>query len=68
MTETDVRKLLSTNEKAAEIGIKPDTLRHALCTRGHYFGLRPIKGPNRFLRWPPGWPPPCDDERKAGAA
>ena len=43
---------LSTNEAAERIGMKPATLRHSLCLRGHYMGLRPVKLPNRRLVWP----------------
>jgi hypothetical protein len=42
----------STLEAAARLGIKPQTLRAALCRDGHYFGIRPTKAKNRFLRWP----------------
>tara|TARA_R110000850_G_scaffold276940_1_gene421027 strand:+ start:23682 stop:23867 length:186 start_codon:yes stop_codon:yes gene_type:complete len=43
---------LSTEALAERLGIKPHTLRAALCRQGHYFGIRPIKLPNRMLRWP----------------
>lgn len=42
----------STEQAAAVLKVKPQTLRAALCRDGHYFGLRPIKCPNRFLLWP----------------
>lgn len=42
----------STDEAAAILKVKPQTLRAALCRDGHYFGCRPKKGPNRFLIWP----------------
>lgn len=48
----DARPLLSTEELAARLGIKPQTLRAALCRDGEYFGVRPLKAKNRFLRWP----------------
>ncbi|MBK8114671.1 MAG: hypothetical protein IPK44_09125 [Candidatus Accumulibacter sp.] len=48
----DARPLLSTEKLAARLGIKPQTLRAALCRNGHYFGIRPMKAPNRFLLWP----------------
>lgn len=43
---------LSTEALAAQLQIKPQTLRAALCRNGHYYGVRPIKMPNRMLRWP----------------
>lgn len=48
----DARPLLSTEELAARLGIKAQTLRAALCRDGAYFGIRPLKAKNRFLRWP----------------
>lgn len=48
----DTRPSLSTEELAVRLGIKPQTLRAALCRDGEYFGVRPLKAKNRFLRWP----------------
>lgn len=42
---------LSTEEAAALLKIKPQTLRAALCRDGHYLGARPFKSANRFLLW-----------------
>jgi len=42
----------STEVLAEHLGIKPQTIRAALCRNGHYLGLRPIKMPNRRLLWP----------------
>lgn len=42
----------STEVLAGHLQIKPQTVRAALCRDGHYFGLRPIKLPNRRLLWP----------------
>ncbi len=42
---------LSTDEAATLLKVKPQTLRAALCRDGHYCGLKPVKGPNRFLYW-----------------
>lgn len=42
----------STEEAAAALHIKPQTLRAALCRDGHYAGIRPRKLPSRFLAWP----------------
>lgn len=46
------RGSLSTAEVARLFGVRPETLRHALCQSGAYFGIRPVKRPNRFLAWP----------------
>jgi len=46
------KPLLSTEELAERLGIKPQTLRAALCRNGEYYGIRPFKSKNRFLRWP----------------
>lgn len=43
----------TTESLAAALGLKPQTLRAALCRDGHYCGVRPTKAPNRFLYWPP---------------
>ena len=42
---------LSTIEVAQILQVKPNTLRHALCEKGHYCGMKPIKLPNRKLLW-----------------
>ncbi len=44
-------KRLSTEEAAALLKIKPQTLRAALCRDGHYLNARPTKSANRFLLW-----------------
>ena len=52
---TDYASILrnfSTEEAAAILKVKPQTLRAALCRDGHYFGIRPVKLPNRMLAWP----------------
>lgn len=41
----------STEEAAAALGIRPQTLRSSLCRTGSYFGVIPTKMPNRMLRW-----------------
>ena len=46
------RRSYSTEQAAAALHIKPPTLRAALCRDGHYFGVRPVKLPNRMLAWP----------------
>ena len=54
-TRTDYASILrnySTDEAASLLKIRPQTLRAALCRDGHYFGVRPIKSPNRMRGWP----------------
>ncbi len=43
----------STDEAAAIVQLKPQTLRHELCVKGAFRGIRPVKlpGGNRLL-WP----------------
>lgn len=48
----EASKRLSTDEAAARLKVKPQTLRAAVCRNSHYCGIRPVKGPNRFLYWP----------------
>lgn len=43
---------LSTEALAAVLGIKPQTLHSALWRNGHYYGIAPVKLPNRRLLWP----------------
>ena len=43
---------LTTEEAASCLRVKAQTLRAALCRDGHYFGIRPLRAPNRFLLWP----------------
>lgn len=45
-------KFVDTETFAAQLGVRSQSVRHALCVRGHYMGVRPIKLPNRLLRWP----------------
>lgn len=47
-----VTQTLTTEQAAAAFHVRPQTLRAALCRDGHYLGIRPSKGPNRFLLWP----------------
>jgi hypothetical protein len=42
----------TTEALASGLGIKPQTLRAALCRDGHYYGIRPAKLPNGRLLWP----------------
>lgn len=45
-------RTLSTEQAAAALHVKPQTLRAAVCRVGHYCGIRPHKLPSRFLAWP----------------
>lgn len=52
MSASTPRPPYTTNEAAALLCLAPNTLRVNLCQRGEYFGVRPVKGPNRRLLWP----------------
>ena len=41
----------TTKEAAAVVGQKPQTLLKHYCEKGHYYGVTPVKMPNRLLRW-----------------
>lgn len=43
---------LTTEALADRLGIKPQSIRAAVCRTQSYFGLRPIKMPNGRLLWP----------------
>lgn len=43
---------ISTEELAALLLIEPQTVRAGYCRKGHYYGIRPVKLPNRRLLWP----------------
>lgn len=47
-----VSRTLSTEQVAALLHVRPQSLRAALCRNGHYLGVVPIKLPNRLLAWP----------------
>lgn len=47
-----LRNFYDTNEAAERFKKKPATLRHSLCTKGHYNGIRPRKLPTGALLWP----------------
>lgn len=43
----------STEEAAAIVHLKPQTLRHELCVKGAFRGIRPVKLPGgKRLLWP----------------
>lgn len=44
--------LLTTEQFAAMLQLKPQTLRKRLCATGSYFNVRPCRLPNGRLRWP----------------
>jgi hypothetical protein len=44
-------KHYSTEELAELLLVKPQTIRAALCREGSYYGLMPVKLPNRRLIW-----------------
>lgn len=43
---------ITTEAFAGSLGLKPQSIRAALCRDGHYFGIRPSKLPNGRLLWP----------------
>lgn len=43
---------MKTADFAAALQLRPNTLRRALCEKGDYYGVRPIKTWNGRLRWP----------------
>ena len=47
----DAPARMTTEELAKLMGIKADSVRHSLCTRGHYAGLVPLRLPNGRLLW-----------------
>jgi len=47
-----VARNFSTEEFAAQLKVKPQTIRAGYCRDGVYFGVVPIKLPNRRLLWP----------------
>lgn len=48
----EMQKSIGTTSELAELaGVESNTVRHSLCTKGHYLGLKPTKAPNRLLYW-----------------
>ena len=45
-------KLVNTREFAEIVRVKPGTILRAVCTQGHYLGIKPLKLKNRRLLWP----------------
>ncbi|WP_321789805.1 DNA-binding protein [Paraburkholderia sp. J94] len=49
---TKNRPLLSTEELATLLTLRPQSIRKRYCQTGSYFCLRPVKLPNGRLMWP----------------
>jgi hypothetical protein len=43
---------ITTEELAALLSIRPQSIRKRFCQTGAYFSLRPVKLPNGRLMWP----------------
>ena len=43
---------ITTDDLAAQCGVKPESIRVRLCRTGSYFGVKPVKLPNGRLMWP----------------
>ncbi|KWF95616.1 DNA-binding protein [Burkholderia cepacia] len=57
MTTTQIaarhmRRLLTTEELASLLSLRPQSIRKRYCQTGAYFTLRPVKLPNGRLMWP----------------
>lgn len=50
--QSTTERRLTTEELALQIGMKAESIRARICRKGHFYGLRPIKLPNRRLLWP----------------
>lgn len=50
-TPAQIGQTLSTEELASIFKVQPQSIRAALCRRGHYLGMRPTKPANRRLLW-----------------
>lgn len=49
---TTRRHYRTTEQFAQSINVETRTVLKRVSKTGHYFGVRPIKGPNRLLYWP----------------
>jgi len=47
-----MKKRLTTADLASAMRVKPESIRSHFYRHGAYYGIRPIKGPNRRLLWP----------------
>ena len=61
-------RLLDTAEAAGILRVRPQTLRHSLCLKGHYLGVVPVKLPNGRLLWPADELDRLTAPRKVGAS
>lgn len=48
---TPTTRKLSTEEFAAALRLRPQTIRAGLCNNGHVMGIKPVKLPNGRLLW-----------------
>ncbi|GAB6905631.1 conserved hypothetical protein [Desulfosarcina cetonica] len=44
--------MITTKQLADLFSVKGSSIRHSLCVRGHYLGIKPVKLPNGRLMWP----------------
>lgn len=51
-TAFQTRRPITTEELAALLSIRPQSIRKRYCQTGAYFSLRPVKMPNGRLMWP----------------
>ncbi|MBB3261191.1 MULTISPECIES: DNA-binding protein [Paraburkholderia] len=51
-TITDNRRLIPTDQLAAQLALRPQSIRKRYCQTGTYFSLRPVKLANGRLMWP----------------
>ncbi len=52
LTAIQTRRPITTEELAALLSIRPQSIRKRYCQTGAYFSLRPVKMPNGRLMWP----------------
>lgn len=52
LTGADNRRPITTDELAALLSIRPQSIRKRYCQTGAYFSLRPLKLPSGRLMWP----------------
>ena len=52
MTSAPAVQRLRTEEAASRFRVKAQTMRAAYCRHGSYYGIVPVKTPNRMLLWP----------------
>lgn len=49
--QTNLPKKITTEQVADAAGVVPQSIRAAVCRKGHWLGLRPVKLANRRLLW-----------------